>query len=254
MKLKISLMALVPIVCFNMVLSAQIDWRKVSTLQDEAFLAYVEELGLTGQASLDFWKKIPLSRANRQVYSIFRREAFAIYMNKYPRPRGKTPVFTVGMGTEIIGPMSKQTLKLPFTGYSALEKGPVGNPEKTYHFGYTIHGFDHPWLLNNADSALWEAGRHSNVRLTVLDPKFDNIEQVRQIDAWIAEGLDGIMIWPMQEAPTGPPVDRALAAGIPCVSVDRMAGTLKINARVTGNFPANGAQQGKCFRHRNHHG
>jgi ribose transport system substrate-binding protein len=97
---------------------------------------------------------------------------------------------------------------------------------------------------------MWEANRHSNVRLTILDPEFDNQKQVQQIDAWVADGLDGIMIWPMQEAPTGPPVQRAIAAGIPCVSIDRMVGTNKITARVTGNFPANGTQQGVYLVHK----
>ena len=230
--------------------AVDIDWQKIKTLKDLAFVEYVKSLDLKGQAALDFWKNIPLSMANQQVYRMFRKEAFAIYMNKYPRPKRNIPEFKVGMGTDIIGPMSRQKLKLPFTNYFPLPEGPIGDSQKIYRIGYTIHGFSHPWLLNNADSAMWEANRHSNVRLTILDPEFDNQKQVEQIDAWVADGLDGIMIWPMQEAPTGPPVQRALAAGIPCVSIDRMVGTNKINARVTGNFPANGTQQGLYLVHR----
>ena len=227
-----------------------IDWQKIKTLQDMAFVEYVRSLDLKGQAAMNFWKNIPVSKANKQVYRMFRKEAFAIYMNKYPRPKRDIPVFKVGMGTDITGPMSKQKLKLPFTNYFPLDEGPIGDPQKTYRIGYTIHGFTHPWLLNNADSALWEANRHSNVHLTILDPEFDNQKQVQQIDAWVADSLDGIMIWPMQEAPTGPPVQRAIVAGIPCVSIDRMVGTNKINARVTGNFPANGTQQGLYLVHK----
>ena len=238
------------ILCCGNSLAVNIDWQKIKTLQDKAFVEYVKGLDLKGQAALNFWKNIPVSKANPQVYRMFRKEAFAIYMNKYPRPKSDIPEFKVGMGTDIIGPMSKQKLKLPFTNYFPLAEGPIGNPQKIYRLGYTIHGFTHPWLLNNADSAMWEANRHANVRLTVLDPEFDNAKQVQQIDAWIAEDLDGIMIWPMQEAPTGPPVLRALAAGIPCVSIDRMVGTNKINARVTGNFPANGTQQGLYLVHK----
>ena len=76
MKKKIVYVVLLSITCFTMALSAQIDWRKVNTLQDETFLAYVEELGLKGQASLDFWKKIPLSRANRQVSARGRQNVY----------------------------------------------------------------------------------------------------------------------------------------------------------------------------------
>jgi len=54
----------------------------------------------------------------------------------------------------------------------------------------------------------------------------------------------------MQEAPTGPPVDRAANAGIPSVSVDRIVGSRKIRTQITGNFPANGTQQGLYLVHR----
>jgi len=230
--------------------AASIDWRKVSRLHDKDFLAYVESLDLLGQQALDFWKRIPVSRANKQVNRLYRKEAFAIYVKKYPRIEGQAESFTPGMGTEATGPISGQALKLPFTGYHPLPEGPIGNPDKIYRIGYTIHGLGHPWLLNNADSAQWEAQRHSNVELIVQDPGFNNQEQVAQIDAWVKENVDGIMVWPMQEAHTGAPVDRAHAAGIPTVTVDRQVGSRQVLAQVTGNFPANGAQQGIYLVHR----
>jgi len=229
---------------------AEIDWRKVSRLHGKELLQYVNSLQLSGQAALTFWKNVPISKANPQVNRIFRDEAFAIYMNKYPRPFGRTVDFSSGTGTDIVGPISKQKLRLPFTAVQALPSGPIGDPSRQYKIAYSIHGLSHPWLLNNADSAMWEAQRHSNVTLQVLDPEFDNAKQAKQIDGLIKDKIDGILIWPMQEAPTGPPVDRAVAAGIPTVSVDRLVGTRKVRSQITGNFPANGAQQGLYLVHR----
>jgi len=230
--------------------SAEIDWRKVGKLQGKELLSYVDSLGLKDQAAINFWKNVPISRANQQVNRIFRDEAFAIYMNKYPRPFGREAKFKAGSGTNVIGPISKQKLRLPFTNVHPLPEGPVGDPKKQYKIAYTIHGLSHPWLLNNADSAQWEAERHPNVTLTVLDPKFDNDKQARQIDALTEEKVDGILIWPMQEAPTGPPVDRASIAGVTTVSVDRLVGSRRVRAQVTGNFPANGTQQALYLIHR----
>ena len=230
--------------------AAQIDWTIVRRLHGMDFLAYVESLDLKGEQALDFWKRIPLSRANKQVNRLFRKEAFAIYMKKYPRPEGRAGSFTPGMGTEITGPISGQSLKLPFTGYHPLPEGPIGDPNITYRIGYTIHGLGHPWLLNNADSAQWEAQRHANVELTVLDPEFDNQKQVVQIDDWVKDEVDGIMVWPMQEAHTRAPVERAHAAGIPTITIDRQVGSHQVLAQITGNFPANGAQQGIYLVHR----
>ena len=232
------------------VYGAKIDWRKVSQLQGKALLEYTKTLGLKDQEALDFWKNVPISKANPQVYQIFRKEAFAIYMKKYPRPFGRGAKFTPGSGTNIVGPISKQNLRLPFANVVPLPEGPIGDPNKHYNIAYTIHGLSHPWLLNNADSAKWEAERHPNVTLTVLDPEFDNDKQAKQVDALIKKKVDGILIWPMQEAPTGPPIDRAAAAGIPSVSVDRIVGSRKVRSQITGNFPANGTQQGLYLAHR----
>jgi ABC-type sugar transport system substrate-binding protein len=230
--------------------AAEIDWRKVSKLQGGGLLSYVESLGLENQAAINFWKKVPISRANKQVHKIFREEAFAIYMNKYPRPFGKVASFTAGTGIDVVGPISKQNLRLPFSDVHPLPEGPIGDPQKIYKIAYTIHGLSHPWLLNNADSALLEANRHPNVELAILDPKFDNDKQAAQIDELIKKKIDGILVWPMQEAPTGPPIDRAGNAGIPSVSVDRLVGSKKVRAQVTGNFPANGTQQALYLVHR----
>jgi len=53
-----------------------------------------------------------------------------------------------------------------------------------------------------------------------------------------------------QEGNTGPPIQRALDKDIIVVSMDRMVGTEDTTNRVTGNFPANGAQQGMYLVHR----
>lgn len=225
------------------IVKTTIDWRKVVKLRGNALIEYANSLNLQGQDVIDFWKQLPLSRANRQVAQLYNREAFSIYLRRYPRPQKDMIQFIPEMGTVIEGPISKQTLKLPFTSYYPVKGNTFGDPEKTYRIGYSIHGLSHPWLLNNADSAVWQAQQLSNVELTLLDPNFDNDEQAKQIDGWVEEKLDGILVWPMQEAPSGPPVERAVKAGIPVVSVDRLVGSALISKQVTGNFPANGAQQ-----------
>ena len=89
----------------------------------------------------------------------------------------------------------------------------------------------------------------TNVETTVLDAEFDNNAMASHFDTFISQGVDGILVWPMVEAPTGPPVQRAVEAGIPVVSVDRLSGYDDITSRVTGNFPANGAQVGMALIH-----
>jgi ribose transport system substrate-binding protein len=223
-------------------------YNEVAELEGEEALAFFESLpskGVKGAEVIEFFIDLPLSDANDQIYDLFEEEGFQFYLEKYPRGDFYEGFqWEKGMGTEIVGPFSKQELKLPFTDYIPIPAGPVGDPDKTYKIGCTFHGFSHPWLINWADAAKWQAEQHPNVEMKVLDAEFDNAKMASHFDTFIAEGVDGILVWPMVEAPTGPPAQRAIEAGIPVVSVDRMTGFEGVSSRVTGNFPANGAQCG----------
>ncbi|MGS0897215.1 sugar ABC transporter substrate-binding protein [Burkholderia stagnalis] len=185
------------------------------------------------------------SMTNPDVKKLFEKDGFGDYLADYPV--GKLALgfkWKVGMGATFTGPYSKLRIKAPFTDYLPLPDGPVLNPKKTYRIGFVFHGFNDPWLMSLADTAMWEAKRHPNVQLDVVDAQFDDNRMSQVIDGWIAKKYDGIVLWPNREAPMGPPVDRAIAAGIPVVSVDRRTSSTKISSEVMGNFYANGVQQG----------
>jgi ribose transport system substrate-binding protein len=223
-------------------------YKEVSELRGEEALKFFDSLpsrGVRGPDVIEFFIDLPVSGANKQIAKIFKDEDFDFYLEKYPRGNAFDDFqWKPGMGTEITGPFSKQPLKLPFTDYVPHKDGPIGDPDRKYRIGVTFHGFSHPWLINWADAARWEADRHSNVEIRVLDAEFDNARMASHFDTFIAEKVDGILVWPMVEAPTGPPAQRAKNAGIPVVSVDRLTGHDKVDSRITGNFPANGAQAG----------
>lgn len=226
-------------------------YDEVSKLQGEDALRFFESLpskGVKGTEVVEFFIDLPLSKANGQISKLFQEQGFERYLAGYPRGEPHAGfVWKQGGGTEIKGPFSKQSLKLPFSDYLPLPEGPVGDANKTYNVGVTFHGFDHPWLVNWADAARWQAARHPNVKVTVLDAEYDNNKQASHFDTFISQKVDGILVWPMVEAPTGPPARRAIDAGIPVVSVDRLTGHEKVTSRVTGNFPANGAQIGMAL-------
>lgn len=221
-------------------------YDEVSKLQGQEAYEFFQTLtdkGVTGTDVIDFFIGLPISQANKEIYDLFQEEGFQLYMDGYPSGEPYEGFqWEPGMGTEIVGPYSELPLKLPFTDYVPLPEGPIGDANKTYKIGVTFHGFDHPWLINWADAAQWEANRHENVETTVLDAQYDNNKQSQQFDTFISQGVDGILVWPMVEAPTGPPAQRAIEAGIPVVSVDRLTGYKGVTSRITGNFPANGAQ------------
>jgi ABC-type sugar transport system substrate-binding protein len=185
------------------------------------------------------------SMTNARVKEIFTKDGLSEELAAYPVGKlAEGFVWKPGMGATFTGPYSKLKIKSPFTDYLPLAEGPVLNPKKTYRIGFVFHGFNHSWLVSLADTAAWEAARHPNVQIDVIDAQFDDNKMAQVIDTWVAKKYDGIVLWPMREAPMGPPVDRAVAAGIPVVSVDRRTSSEKISSEVTGNFYANGVQQG----------
>ena len=183
--------------------------------------------------------------SNKSVADLFEKDGFRDYLDVYPVGElAEGFVWKPGMGATFTGPYSKLEIKSPFTDYIPLADGPVLDPNKTYKIGFVFHGFNHPWLISLADTAAWEAARHPNVEIEVIDAEFDDNKMGQVIDTWVAKKYDGIVLWPSREAPMGPPVDRAIDAGIPVVSVDRRTSSEKISSEVLGNFYANGLQEG----------
>ena len=187
---------------------------------------------------------------NESIKKLYDRDGFVDYLEAYPvGDLVDGFVWKPGMGAEFEGPFSKLPIKAPFTDYIPFDEGPVLDPNKTYRIGFVFHGFNHPWLISLADTVAWEAARHPNIELEVIDAEFDDNRMGQVIDTWITKQFDGIMLWPSREAPMGPPVDRAIQAGIPVVSVDRRTSSQVISSEVLGNFYANGLQQGLYLKH-----
>ncbi len=188
--------------------------------------------------------------ANTAIGEFFERDGFLDFLDSYPVEE-LTGGFAwqPGMGRDFTGPLSGLPIKAPFSDYVPLESGPVLNADKTYRIGFAYHGANHPWLISLADTAVYEAGLHPNVEIEVLDAEFDDNKMGQFVDTWIAKNFDAIVLWPAREAPMGPPVDRAIDAGIPVVSLDRRTSSPRISSEVLGNFYANGLQQGLFLNH-----
>ncbi len=213
----------------------------LSDMDAYAFFQTLGDKGLTADEIIQFFIDLPVSQANQQIYDLYNEEGFEMYGESYPV--GETYdgyVWENGMGTEIVGPFSGNNLKLPFTDYVASVE-----PSEAIKIGFVFHGFNHPWLVNYADSGKWEMDKYPDkIEGTFLDGEFDDAKMAEQIDSLIAQGVDGIVVWPQTEAGTTASVQRIVDAGIPVVTVDRLSGCENVNTRVAGNFPANGAQCG----------
>jgi inositol transport system substrate-binding protein len=72
-------------------------------------------------------------------------------------------------------------------------------------------------MLNRAMEA---KARELGVRLLVSDAQRDAERQVQQVERWVAQGVDAIILNPCEVEASSPAVDRAREAGIPILNVN----------------------------------
>ncbi|MDR1048268.1 MAG: sugar ABC transporter substrate-binding protein [Synergistaceae bacterium] len=220
-------------------------FNEVTKLSGQDAIDFFKSLpgrGLTDGQILQFFIDLPVSQANPDIYKMYVDEGFEIYAQVYPRGESYGGFELAGGGADFVGPYSGWPMKLPYSEYISSPEGPVGDAGKNYKIAFVAAGMKSAWSTSMHDSIKYEAQRHPNVTVDVYDYEYDNNKLSNVIDNVIAQKVDGIVLWPANEAPSGPPVQRAEGAGIPVVTIDRVAGTPRYTNRCAGNFTANGAQ------------
>lgn len=210
------------------------------------FFASLSDKGLSQGEIIDFFVKLPISEANKEVYDLYMNDALDVYAESAPEGIVYGDYsWTLGDGTEITGPYSGNTnLKMAYTDYMPVDDGPIGDPNKNYKVGVVAISAIDSWMGNLYDSIQYEADRHENLELVWMDYGLDSDGCSDAVDMLIAQNVDAILLWPRTEAATAAPAQKAVEAGIPVITVDRLCGYPEIDGVISGNFPANGAQCG----------
>lgn len=108
---------------------------------------------------------------------------------------------------------------LPFTDVLPLPEGPIGDNPITIGFSQT--GFNHPWRVEMLKAAQAEVARHPNVSLIVTDGNVDIAKQNNDVDDLLAQGVDAVVMSPVEFAGLVPAGNKVLAADKPLVLLDR---------------------------------
>ena len=111
---------------------------------------------------------------------------------------------------------------LPFIDVLPLEADSVeveGKDEIVIGFSQTA--FNHPWRSEMINSAQAEINRHSNVSMIVTDGNVDIVDQSGDIRDLVAQGVDAIVMSPVESDGLVAAVEEAYAAGIPVICLDR---------------------------------
>jgi inositol transport system substrate-binding protein len=92
--------------------------------------------------------------------------------------------------------------------------------------GVAMALFDDVWLTLVRDAMTKWAKNHPDVELTIVDASNDTAKQTGQVENFLAQGMDAIVILPVDTAATGPMTKAVVKAGKPLVYVNRKPSNL----------------------------
>jgi inositol transport system substrate-binding protein len=97
--------------------------------------------------------------------------------------------------------------------------GPSGNTDGQKVIGVSMLSLQSEFVVNVKD-AMEEAAEEQDVRLIVNDAQRAAERQVQQIESFISQGVDAIILNPCEMEASSPAVRRAQEAGIPIINVN----------------------------------
>src|SRR6267378_5860503 len=123
--------------------------------------------------------------------------------------------------------MKLAKLFLPAIAIMAIALGntPALSAQKI-KIGVAMALFDDVWLTNVRDAMTKWASTHPDVELTIVDAANDTAKQVGQVENFLAQGMDAVIILPVDTAATGPMTKAVVKAGKPLVYVNRKPSNL----------------------------
>ncbi|MCB0896506.1 MAG: substrate-binding domain-containing protein [Nocardioides sp.] len=106
-------------------------------------------------------------------------------------------------------------------GTSAAPAGSNDESGDKVVIGFSAPAADHGWMGSITESAKNEAAKYDDVELKVAEGTNDVSVQTSQIETFINDKVDAIVLLPFDGAAMTPVALKAMAAGIPVINVDR---------------------------------
>jgi ribose transport system substrate-binding protein len=92
---------------------------------------------------------------------------------------------------------------------------------ETVTIGFSAPAADHGWMAGITEAARAEAENYEDVELVVAEGTNDVSTQISQVETFINDGVDAIVLLPFDGAAMTPVALQAMEAGIPVINVDR---------------------------------
>jgi ribose transport system substrate-binding protein len=91
----------------------------------------------------------------------------------------------------------------------------------TVTIGFSAPAADHGWMAGITNAAKAEAEKYDDIELTVAEGTNDVSTQISQVETFINDGVDAIVLLPFDGAALTPVAQKAMDAGIVVINVDR---------------------------------
>ena len=108
----------------------------------------------------------------------------------------------------------------------ALGSTPAQSAQPKIKIGVAMALFDDVWLTGVRDAMTKWASTRPDVDLIIVDAANDTAKQVGQVENFLAQGMDAVVILPVDTAATGPSTKNVVKAGKPLVYVNRQPANL----------------------------
>jgi inositol transport system substrate-binding protein len=103
---------------------------------------------------------------------------------------------------------------------------PAWSAESKIKIGVAMSNFDDVWLTLVRDAITKWASAHPDTEVTIVDGSDDTAKQVGQVENFLAQGVDAVVVLPVDTSATRPLTKAVLKAGKPLVYVNRKPANL----------------------------
>lgn len=93
--------------------------------------------------------------------------------------------------------------------------------EKVYTIGMSQCNLGEPWRVQMDADVRTAAEKHANVKMIFKDAQNDTLKQRAQIEEFVSQKVDAIIVSPKESQPLTEPIAKAFEAGIPVIVLDR---------------------------------
>ncbi|MEO7752408.1 MAG: substrate-binding domain-containing protein [Terracoccus sp.] len=130
-----------------------------------------------------------------------------------------TALIAAGCTSNEVAPTAAASTQQAAAGANAASDNDA--PGKKVVIGFSGPAADHGWLAAINNSALEEAKKYSDVELKAAEGTNDASLQISQIETFINDKVDAIVLLPTDGAALTEVATKAMEAGIPVINVDR---------------------------------